>query len=76
LVRHKIGQYEMLIALDCKDHARPVDVTGVEALLGLVKDDVGAHKGALICPRGFSAAAKEMARATVSTSTVRSIRTP
>jgi hypothetical protein len=40
----------------------PIDVTGVEAFLGLVRD-VGAHKGALICPRGFSAAAKEMARA-------------
>lgn len=62
LVRQKIGQYEMLIVLDCKDHARPIDVTGVEAFLGLV-EDVGAHKGALICPRGFSAAAKEMARA-------------
>jgi hypothetical protein len=62
LVRQKIGQYEMLIVLDCKDHARPIDVTGVEAFLGLIKD-VGAHKGALICPRGFSAAAKEMARA-------------
>jgi hypothetical protein len=28
LVRQKIGQYEMLIVLDCKDHARPIDVTG------------------------------------------------
>jgi Restriction endonuclease len=62
LVRQKIGQYEMLIVLDCKDHARPIDVTGVEAFIGLVKD-VGAHRGALICPRGFSAAAKDMARA-------------
>jgi len=62
LVRQKIGQYEMLIVLDCKDHARPIDVTGVEAFDGLV-NDVGAHKGALICPRGFSAAAKDMARA-------------
>jgi predicted helicase len=62
LVRQKIGQYEMLIVLDCKDHARPIDVTGVEAFLGLLKD-VGAHKGVLICPTGFSAAANEMARA-------------
>lgn len=62
LVRQKIGQYEILIVLDAKDHARPVDVTGVEAFIGLVKD-VGANNGALICPRGFSAAAKEMARA-------------
>lgn len=38
LARQKIGQYEMLIVIDCKDHARPIDVTGVEALLGLVND--------------------------------------
>jgi len=29
LVRQKIGQYEMLIVLDCKDYAKPVDVKGV-----------------------------------------------
>ena len=46
LVRQKTGQYEMLIILDCKDHARPIDVTGVEAFVGLVKD-VDAHKGVL-----------------------------
>jgi Restriction endonuclease len=60
LVRKKIGQYEMLIVLDCKDYAKPVDVKGVEEFYGLLKD-VGAHKGALVCPRGFSAAAKERA---------------
>ena len=62
LVRQKIGQYEMLIVLDCKDHSRPIDVNGVGEFLALI-NDVGAHKGALICPRGFSAAAKDMARA-------------
>jgi hypothetical protein len=61
LVRQKIGQYEMLIVLDCKDHARPIDVTGVEGFNELV-GDVGAHKGALICPKGFTAAAKERAK--------------
>jgi len=29
LVRQKIGKYEMLIVLDCKDHARPIDANGV-----------------------------------------------
>jgi len=61
LVKQKIGQYEMLIVLDCKDHGRPVDVKGVEEFHGLM-EDVGAHKGALVCPRGFTAAAKERAR--------------
>src|SRR5579884_1635173 len=53
LVRQRIGQYEMIIVLDAKDHARPVDVKGVEEFYGLVSD-VGAHKGALVCPRGFT----------------------
>lgn len=48
--------------LDCKDHSRRIDVNGVGEFLALI-NDVGAHKGALICPRGFSAAAKDMARA-------------
>ena len=52
LVRQKIGQYEMLIVLDCKDSARPVNVKGVEEFHGLL-DDVGAHKGALVCPQRF-----------------------
>jgi hypothetical protein len=61
LVRQRIGQYEMLIVLDCKDHSRPVDVKGVEEFHGLL-EDVGAHKGALVCPKGFTPAAKERAR--------------
>lgn len=61
LVRQRIGQYEMMIIIDCKDHARPVDVKGVEEFHGLL-EDVGAHKGALVCPRGFSEAAKKRAR--------------
>jgi hypothetical protein len=60
LVRQKIGQYEMAIVLDCKDSARPIDVKGVEEFLGLV-NDVGAQKGALVCPKGFSEAAKTRA---------------
>ena len=53
LVRQKVGQYEMMIVIDCKDYKKPVDVKGVEEFHGLV-DDVGAHKGALVCPKGFS----------------------
>jgi hypothetical protein len=60
LVSQRIGQYEMLIVLDCKDYARPVDVKGVEEFHGIVKD-VGAQKGALVCPRGFTEAAKTRA---------------
>ncbi|MES2044511.1 MAG: restriction endonuclease [Pseudomonadota bacterium] len=61
LVREQIGQYEINIIIDCKDYNKPVDVKGVEEFYGLI-DDVGAHRGVLVCPKGFSDAAK--ARAT------------
>jgi hypothetical protein len=61
LMRKAVGQYEILIIIDCKDYKSPVDVKGVEEFWGLV-DDVGAQKGVLVCPRGFSAAAKTRAQ--------------
>lgn len=60
LVRQKIGQYEMNIVIDSKDYKIPVDVKGVEEFHGLVTD-VGANKGVLVCPAGFTKAAKERA---------------
>jgi hypothetical protein len=62
LVRQKIGQYEMLIIIDAKDHARPVDLPGVEQFTVVIKD-VGAHRGVLVSPRGFTESAKNTARA-------------
>ncbi|CAB3665630.1 restriction endonuclease [Paraburkholderia rhynchosiae] len=61
LVRQKIGQYEMSIVIDCKDYKKPVDTKGVEEFYGLVSD-VGAHKGVLVCPAGFSVSAKKTAK--------------
>ena len=61
LVEQRIGQYAMRIVVDCKDYAKPVDVKGVEEFHGLVRD-VRAHKGALVCPNGFSEAAKTLAQ--------------
>ena len=60
LVRQRLGQYEMNIVLECKDYSRPVDIKGVEAFHGLL-EDVGANKGALVCPAGFSQGAKDRA---------------
>src|SRR5690606_38779115 len=60
LVTEKIGQYEINIIIDCKDYKKPVDVKGVEEFQGLL-DDVGGQKGVLVCPAGFSEAAKERA---------------
>jgi hypothetical protein len=57
LVRERIGQYEISIIIDCKDYKKPVDVKGVEEFDGLLAD-VGAQKGVLVCPAGFTASAK------------------
>lgn len=51
----------MRVALDCKDYGSPVDVKGVEEFHGLVQD-IGAHKGALVCPSGFTKSAKRRAK--------------
>lgn len=60
LVRERVGQYEIQIVVDCKDYKTPVDVKGVEEFDGLLRD-VGAQKGVLVCPKGFTAAAKTRA---------------
>ena len=61
VVRQHTGQYELFVAIDCKDYKRRVDVKAVEAFLGLVAD-VGAHKGAMVASKGFTGAAKTRAR--------------
>lgn len=61
LVEQAVGQYSMRIVIDCKDYGRPVDVKGVEAFIGMVKD-VGAHQGSMVCPKGFTASAKKRAK--------------
>ena len=57
LVRDRIGQYEIQIVIDCKDYKNPADVKSVEEFYGLL-DDVGAQKGVLVCPAGFTGTAK------------------
>ena len=41
-IQQKIGQFDVLIAIDCKDYAQPVDIKPLEASLGLFKD-IGAR---------------------------------
>ena len=60
LVREQVGQYDIKIIIDCKDHKTPVDVKAVEEFYGLL-DDVGAQKGVLVCPKGFTTTAKTRA---------------
>ena len=61
LVEKNIGQYTIKIIIDCKDYASPVDVTEVGAFHNLVQD-VGAHEGVLVCPRGFTKGALNLAK--------------
>ena len=61
LVEQHVGQYPIRIALDCKDYKTPVDVKAVEEFHGLLVD-IGAHKGALVCPSGFTKSAKKRAK--------------
>jgi hypothetical protein len=55
-IRQKVGQFDILIAIDCKDLASPVDVKGVEEVIGLIQD-VGAHKGVIVSANGFTSTA-------------------
>jgi hypothetical protein len=61
LVEQNIGQYKIRIVIDCKDYSKPLDVKGIEEFHGLVQD-VRAHKGALVCPAGFTKAALKRAK--------------
>jgi hypothetical protein len=61
LVSQRVGQYDIRIIIDCKDHKTPIDVKGVEEFYGLFCD-VDAHKGVLVCPAGFTKAAKNLAQ--------------
>lgn len=60
-IRKIVGQFEILIVIDCKDYAKPIDVKKVEEFLGLV-NDIGANKGAIVSASGFSKAAKTRAQ--------------
>lgn len=60
LVTERVGQYEIKIIIECKDYRQPVDVKGVEEFYGLM-EDVGGQKGVMVCPKGFSQAAKNRA---------------
>jgi len=61
-IRKNVGQFELLIVLDCKDHADAVDVNDVGQFMELVHD-VGAHKAAMVAANGFSEAAGKRAEA-------------
>jgi hypothetical protein len=60
-IRKTVGQFELLIVIDCKDYGRPLDVKDVEEFMGLAQD-VGAHKAGMVAAKGFSDTAKKRAQ--------------
>lgn len=61
LVKRSVGQYPILIVMECKDYKRPVDVKEIEAFASKLKD-IKANKGALVSGKGFTQAALEIAK--------------
>ena len=57
-IRETIGPDEMLIAIDCKDLSRKVDIKKVEECIGLF-DDVGVNQGVIVSAKGFTKSALE-----------------
>jgi Restriction endonuclease len=60
-IRRKIGQFELLIAVECKDYRRVLHIKDVESFAGLL-EDVGANKGAMVSAKGYSKTAVRLAR--------------
>jgi hypothetical protein len=58
-VKQQIGQYDILVAIDCKDYRKPVDVKDVEGFVGLIKD-IRANKGVMVAANGFTDTAKRI----------------
>lgn len=59
-IRKSVGQFPLLVVIECKDHAEPVDVKDMEAFSGVVHD-VRASRGAMIVSSGFTKAALTLA---------------
>src|SRR5258708_38906786 len=53
LIEFRVGQFDVSIAVDCKDYRVPVDTKDVEAVIAMV-DDLGVTKGAIVSASGFS----------------------
>jgi len=61
VIRGVINQYPILIIVECRDEARPIDVGEMDAFASVVRD-VRANKGVMISTSGFTSSAIEMAR--------------
>jgi len=61
LVRSRVAGIDILTIVECRDHARPLDIGNVDALHSKMQD-VNAQKAVLVSPQGYSAMAKKKAK--------------
>jgi len=61
LVKKQVGQYPLLIVMQCKDERAPLDVNAVGEFASVISD-VRANKGALVSSSGFTPAAINLAK--------------
>ncbi len=59
-IRSKVGDYELLTIVECKDHKRKVDRPIIEAFCKKL-EDVGASKGIVVSRSGFTKSAIQLA---------------
>lgn len=59
-IEGKIGPCPVSICVDAKDYSEPVDVNVVSAMVTNL-EDFGANLGAIVCPKGFTEGAKNLA---------------
>ncbi len=60
-IKQQVAQFAILVVIDCKDYAVPVDVKSVEEFAGLV-EDVRANKAVMVSSNGFTPAAVSVAK--------------
>ncbi len=61
LIRARVASLDLLTIIECRDHARRLDVTAIDGLHSKMQD-VRASKAVLVARTGFSAAAQRKAR--------------
>lgn len=61
-VKQKVGQFDIFIAIDCKDYNKKLDVKHIEEFAGLIQD-VNAYKGAMVTFLGYTETARRRADA-------------
>jgi hypothetical protein len=68
LVESSLGMYRMKIAVEAKDHKRPLDVTILEQIASKYRagDGVAVNQVVVVAAAGFTKAAKEFARDQIS----------